>query len=36
MLDLPGEGRVAGLLAPVPEVEAQAWSALVLGVRAAI
>jgi NAD+ synthase (glutamine-hydrolysing) len=33
MLDLGPGGQVAGTLAPVPELEAQAWQALVLGVR---
>jgi len=33
MLDLHPDGRLVGPLAPVPEYEAQAWAALVLGVR---
>ncbi len=33
LVDITPEGIVAGELAPVPELEAQAWQALVLGVR---
>jgi NAD+ synthase (glutamine-hydrolysing) len=33
MLDLEPGGRPVGTVAPVPEYEAQAWAALVLGVR---
>jgi NAD+ synthase (glutamine-hydrolysing) len=32
-VDLDGDGAPCGSLAPVPEIESQAWSALVLGVR---
>jgi NAD+ synthase (glutamine-hydrolysing) len=33
LVDIAADGGVAGTLAPVPELEAQAWQALVLGVR---
>jgi NAD+ synthase (glutamine-hydrolysing) len=33
MLDLGSDGTVQGDIAPVPELEAQAWAALVIGVR---
>ncbi len=33
LCDVAADGRVAGSVAPVPSLEAQAWSALVTGVR---
>ncbi len=33
LVDATADGAVTGTLAPVPELEAQAWQALVLGVR---
>ena len=33
MLDLDADGTARGEISPVPEIEAQAWAALVIGVR---
>ncbi|MDT7835261.1 NAD+ synthase [Aquabacterium sp. OR-4] len=33
LVDLAADGSASGTLAPVPEIEAQAWAALVTGVR---